>query len=413
MAPLTKKINLKLSRKQILYGIIALFVIILLVRIIALIINSGKQETRGPMQAPVAVKVDSVRYELIQQERQFTGSIHPLYRYIVSPKVSGRIIQVHKRIGDWVNRGDLIATLDDAEYQQAVMEADAALRIAKASLVEAKSQFELSRQELERAKQLQEKGIASPSELDAATTTFEAQNSRLELAYAQVEQREASLKSAQIRLGYTQLSATEPGFIGERFVDEGGLIAVNSSVVSVVGIKKVIVRTTVIERDYGLLRIGQQGKIEVDAYPGKSFTGTVTRIAPMLQEASRVAQMEVEVNNDSLLLKPGMFTRVTIVLEKKSSAQVVPLSALIGHNGANGVYMVNYQDKTARFVAVETGISTEDKVEIVSPELNGLVVTLGQHLLEDGGSVILTGMEDNRPNQPADQKPSKQGGAKP
>lgn len=388
-----------MNKKRIFYVLATLFIIFLLWRIVVLVINSNKDNTKGPMQAPVPVKTDSVRYEAIQQERQFTGSIHPLYRYVVSPKVSGRIIQINKRIGDWVNRGDLIARIDDAEYQQAVLEADAALRIAKASLVEAKSQFELARQELERAKQLQEKGIASPSELDAATTTFEAQNSRLELAHAQVEQREASLKSAQIRLSYTELNATEPGFVGERFVDEGGLIAANSPIVSVVGIQKVIVRTTVIERDYGLLRVGQQAIVEVDAYPGKRFPGIVSRIAPMLQETSRVAQMEIEVNNDSLLLKPGMFTRVTIVLEKKTTAQTVPNAAVITRNGVQGVYMIHNQEKIARFVAAEIGITAENKIEIISPTLEGLVVTLGQHLLQDSSAVILTGLDDNRTGQ--------------
>ncbi len=388
-----------MNKKRIFYVLATLFIIFLLWRIVVLVINSNKDNTKGPMQAPVPVKTDSVRYEAIQQERQFTGSIHPLYRYVVSPKVSGRIIQINKRIGDWVNRGDLIARIDDAEYQQAVLEADAALRIAKASLVEAKSQFELARQELERAKQLQEKGIASPSELDAATTTFEAQNSRLELAHAQVEQREASLKSAQIRLSYTELNATEPGFVGERFVDEGGLIAANSPIVSVVGIQKVIVRTTVIERDYGLLRVGQQAIVEVDAYPGKRFPGIVSRIAPMLQETSRVAQMEIEVNNDSLLLKPGMFTRVTIVLEKKTTAQTVPNAAVITRNGVQGVYMIHNQKKIARFVAAEIGITAENKIEIISPTLEGLVVTLGQHLLQDSSAVILTGLDDNRTGQ--------------
>ncbi|MBN2410054.1 efflux RND transporter periplasmic adaptor subunit [candidate division KSB1 bacterium] len=381
-------------KKKIIYGIIIVFVSFLGWRIISLVTASLKQKVIRVDRQPVAVGVDSVRFEHIQQIRQFIGSIHPYYRYVVSPKVSGRIIRIQKRIGDRVNRGEIIAQIDDAEYEQAVIEAEANLRIAQASLLEATSQFELSRQELERVKSLQAKGIASPSELDAATTNFEAQQSRLALARAQVEQREASLKSAKIRLSYTILTAAEPGFIGERFVDEGGLIAANSPVVSVVGFEKVIVKTTVIERDYGLLSVGQEAEVDVDAYPDKSFPGVVTRIAPVLQEASRVAQMEVEVNNDSLILKPGMFTRVTVILQDKPSAQTVPAEAVITHGGVHGVFMVNSQDKTARFVPVETGIISTEKTEILSPRLEGLVIVLGQHLLEDGSPVIVTGSEE-------------------
>ena len=102
-----------------------------------------------------------------------------------------------------MQRGEVIARIDDAEYQQAVLEAEANLKIAEAALAETQSQLELATQELERAQSLQEKGITSPAELDAALTNYDAQQSRLKLAQAQVEQREASLKSAKIRFFIT------------------------------------------------------------------------------------------------------------------------------------------------------------------------------------------------------------------
>ncbi len=372
-------------KKMTLYALLVVFIVFLSWRIISLF--TGEKGEEREAKPPVAVQVDSVYYTGIKQTRQFTGSIHPLYRYMVSPKVSGRILRIHKRIGDWVDRDEIIARLDDAEYEQAVIEAEANLRIAKASLLEAKSQYELARQELDRVKSLQQKGIASPSELDATTSTFEAQSSRLELANAQVEQREASLKSAQIRLSYTILKATEPGYIGERFVDEGGLIATNSPIVSVIGYEKVIVQTTVVERDYALMKEGQEAQVEVDAYPGRYFPGVVTRIAPMLQETSRVAQLEVEVDNDSLILKPGMFTHVRVVLAEKANVCTVPRDAVVNHNGETGVYLVDVEASKAKFVPVVTGISQTDIIEIVDPPLQGLVVVLGQHLLEDGSPV--------------------------
>jgi len=312
-----------------------------------------------------------------------------MYQYVVAPKVTGRIIQIRKRIGDWVERGEVIVRIDDAEYQQAVLEAEANLRIAQASLKETQSQLALAKQEMDRAKSLQEKGIASPSELDAALTNYDAQQSRLKLAQAQVEQREASLKSAKIRLSYTVLTATEPGFIGERFVDEGSLLSPNAPVATVIGIDSVIIQTTVIERDYGRIRIGQPALTGVDAFPSKRFAGHVARIAPMLQEASRVARMEIEVQNDSLLLKPGMFTRVHVILNEKDSAQVVPREAVVSRGGENGIFVVDSAGAAVRYHPVQIGIVAEDKMEILSPELGSIVVTLGQHLLEDGSPIIL------------------------
>ncbi len=391
-----------MKKKQILIILGAIFLVVLLWRIILLVTKDAGGESNRLARPPVAVEVDSVRYGSIQETETFTGTVTPIYQYILAPKVAGRVVQIKKRIGDWVRKGEVVARIDDSEYQQAVREAEANLRIAQASLREATSQFALAKQDLERVQSLQEKGIASPAELDAAQTNFTAQQSRLELANAQVEQREAALKSANIRLSYTALVTTEPGFIGERYVDEGSLLAPNAPVVSIIGIDTVIVQTTVIERIYGRIKIGQTAEVQVDAYPTKRFAGKVARIAPMLQEASRVAKMEVEVTNDSLLLKPGMFTKLSVVLAQKDSAQVVPSRAVVSRAGESGVFVIADSAAVANYIPVRIGIVTSEKTEIISPEIKGLVVTLGQHLLEDGSPVILP-----RPYQRASEPKNK------
>ncbi len=363
--------------------------LLLLYRIAVLVFSSAKETAPRGGQMAIAVEIDSIRYEPIQEIRRFSGSVHPIYQYIVAPKVSGRLLRINKRIGDWVRSGEMIALIDDAEYQQAVREAEANLRIAESSLLEARSQFSLATQEQERATQLQQKGIASSAELDAANTNFIAQQSRLELAQAQVEQRQAALKSAQIRLSYTTLTVDQPGFIGERYVDEGALLSPNAPVVSVVGIDRVIVRTTIIEKDYGRIVTGQTASVQVDAYASEAFPGLVARIAPVLDEASRVAKMEVEVDNSSRILKPGMFAKVSVVLSHTDDAQIVPSKAIIGKNGTSHLYLVDMEKRAAREVPVTVGIVNGEKTEIVAPRLDGYVVTLGQHLLQDGTPVIL------------------------
>ncbi len=381
-------------KKNLIRIIAIIFILFLGWRIIILVTKSG-EKSRKPGRPSVAVLVDSVKYGPIQEINMFTGTVYPLYQYIVAPKVSGRIINIKKRIGDWVRRGEIITRIDDAEYQQAVLEAEANLKIARAALSEAVSQFELSGQEFKRVQSLNEKGIASPSELDAATSNYSAQESRLTLARAQVEQREASLKSAKIRLAYTVLAATEPGFIGERFVDEGNLLAPNSPIVSVIGIDTVIIKTTIIERVYGRIRTGQMAEVEVDAFPTKRFYGKVSQIAPMLQQASRMANIEVKVANDSLFLKPGMFARLRVILEDKKLAQLIPAEALVSRGGENGIFVVESEKKIVRYIPVSPGIITKEKVEILSPKIEGMVVTLGQHLLEDGSPVIFSNTSKN------------------
>ncbi len=388
-------------KKNIIILILVIFLIFLGWRIISLFTKSKQAWGPGMGQGQTfAVEVSDVNIKQIKEVREFTGTVYPIYQYVISPKVSGRVIEIRKRIGDWVNKGEIIARLDDAEYQQSVLEAQANLRISRASLAESESQFELARQELERVRSLQEKGISSSSELDTSSTSYDAQKSRLELARAQVQQREAALKSAEIRMDYTVLYATEPGFIGERYVDEGSLLSPNSPLASLVGIDRIIVQATIIEKDYGRIRIGQSAEIAVDAFPETTFTGTVARIAPVLEEASRVAKMEVEVENKDHLLKPGMFAIVRVVLQERESAQVIPIEAMIKSNGTDGIFVVEKDAASgmdiARFYPVKTGISTEMEIEIISPEIKGPIVILGQHLLHDGVNVTLTGKTDDQ-----------------
>lgn len=388
-------------KKWALIAIGGVFAVFLVVRIAGLLRGDAGREWQGG-RPPVAVEVDSVRYGPIREIRRFTGTVYPENRYIIAPKVAGRLLQLRKRIGDPVARGELIALIDDAEYLQAVREAEASLRIADASLDEARGQADLARQARERIEPLMAKDLVTAQEYDAAITGYESARSRLALARAQVEQRQAALASARIRLGYTRLAASRAGLVGERFVDEGALLAPNSPVVLVVGIDSVIVRTTVTERDYGYIEPGQQVDVLVDAFPGRRFHGLVARVAPIMQEASRMAEMEVEVDNAAHMLKPGMFARVEVMTASRDSAQIVPGRAVVAREGRPAVFVVPHGAAAVRLVPVTTGIEAAQETEIVQPRLEGLVVTLGQHLLDDGSPVLLPAAPQGAPAATSD-----------
>lgn len=370
------------------------FIIIVAILTVILYIYISKTGQSGANlqrnnQSSVAVEVDSVRYGSIIQMRSLTGTVIPQSRYVISPKVAGRLMEIRKRIGDVVAAGEVVARLDNDEYFQAVKEAEANLNVAKANLLEAESALEMAQQELNREKSLQEKGIASFSELDAAQTQFNAREAGLKLAQAQMISRQSSLDLARIRLDYTNLKASSTGFIGERFVDEGALLSANSPVLSVVTFDKVFIRTSIVERDYSLIKIGMLADIEVDAFPDQHFSGVVARIAPVIEQKSRNAELEIEVPNDSLLLKPGMFARINLILQQKGNAQLISSQALIQKDGKSGVFVVDSDESIARYNRVTIGILNSGNTEIIDPQLSGLVITLGQHLLKDGSSVIL------------------------
>lgn len=352
-----------------------------------------KRESRN---IPVAVEVVLVKKASIREVGSFTGSLHPLSEFILAPKIAGRLEKILVNIGDTVKGGQLVAVLDDDEYRQQVLQAKAELEVAKANLQERKSTIENAKREYERTVALRRKKIASESQLDAAESEFKTQQAKLKVATAQISQKEAALKMANIRLSYAQIKVTEKNntgcrVVGERFVDEGAMLAPNTPIVSVLDIEKLIAAIHVIERDYPKIQPGLEAVISTDAFPGRTFAGKVIRIAPILKETSREARVEIEIPNAQKLLKPGMFVRVQIQFNEHKNATVVPVAAFVKRNGTQGVFLADLKEQKARFVPVTIGIVSDAQAEVLNAPVTGSVVTLGHHLLEDGSSIVLPG----------------------
>lgn len=358
---------------------------------------------RDTPKAAVAVEVAPVERADIRDRRHYSGTLYAAAQFEVAPRVAGQLESLLVDIGDRVEKGQLIARLDNDEYQQQVQEAQSAVAVAEATLAEARSSLDARHKELERTRQLREQKIASEAELDSVQAEAIAQRARVSLAEAQVSQAEAALRAAQVRLSYTTINANwengdQQRVVGERFVDEGTTVSANTPIVSVLDISKLVGAIYVTERDYPQLSVGQPVTVIAEAYPDRRFDGMVKRIAPLFREASRQARVEVTIPNPELLLKPGMFISAGVELENKSGATVVPYDALVKRNDEQGVFLIDRDNNQARFVAVETGISEDERVEIVEPALSGEVAVLGQHLLEDGGAIVIS--DENKGTTP-------------
>jgi RND family efflux transporter MFP subunit len=354
--------------------------------------------------APVAVETAPVTTGPITEEGIFTGTLMPESQYTVAPKVAGKLEKILVNIGDRVTRNQLIALQDDAEYLQQVGQAKAELDVAVANVEENRSALNLAKREFERARALREKKIVSESELDAAEAQFKAALAKQKVAEAQVAQKEAALKAAEVRMGYTRILAVWDGgpdtrVVGERFVDGGTMLAANAPIATILQIDPLTAVIHVIEKDYPSIRTGQSAVLQTDAYPGKTFPGAITRIAPLLKESARQARVEITVPNREEFLKPGMFVRVRIEFSRKESATLVPANALIRRNGSQGIFLADRETGKARFVPVTVGITSGETAEILDPAVSGLVVTVGQHLLEDGASILLPGGSGQPPRQ--------------
>jgi RND family efflux transporter MFP subunit len=349
----------------------------------------------GPGATAVAVEIAPVTRGSLRDVATHTGTLTAKTRVVVAPKIAARLNRLLVDIGDPVRSGQLLALLEDEEYRQQVIQAEADLKVAAATLKEAESALRIAERNLERARTLHQTGIQSDAQLDQVSSEYQAQLAKFNVAEAQLSNREAALANARVRLSYTRISTGwDKGgplrYVGERFADEGSLLSVNTPILSIVELQPITAVINVTDREYFRLRTGQTATISSTAFAGKSFKGKVVRLAPLLQETSRQARVEIEVDNSAMLLKPGMFVNVTIEFSQRSGVTIVPFNALAKRSEQQGIFLVDVEKKYARFQPVEIGITEKGQVEIIEPAgLSGFVVVLGHYLLETEGPVIL------------------------
>ncbi|MCB1865764.1 MAG: efflux RND transporter periplasmic adaptor subunit [Chromatiales bacterium] len=363
---------------------------------------------KGADKKPVPVETAAIEHGPIEDVRSFTGTLGASAEFDVAPKVGGRVRQLNVDLADPVERGQVVAWLDDAEFVQAVAVARADLEVARASHAEAESLVAIAKRELERIDQLRTRGVSSESQRDTANADYLAKQAQVSVTRARIASAEAQLEAARIRLGYTKVAADwrEDGgrrFVAERVVDEGDTVAANAPLLRIVALDPVEAVFYVTERDYTLLRVGQTAALSTDAHPGGTFAGVITRIAPVFREASRQARVELRVDNPELKLKPGMFIRAAVVLATVEDAVIVPEAALVKRDDQHGVFVLTPDGASVVWRPVRVGIQSGLRVQVHGEGLDGRVVVLGQQLLKDG-SAVRTG--DGK--SPADDKPRKE-----
>ncbi|MFI4882287.1 MAG: efflux RND transporter periplasmic adaptor subunit, partial [Phycisphaerales bacterium JB064] len=283
---------------------------------------------RGGAQA-AAVEVAAVEVGRLEGRRAYSATLDARALVTIAPKVAGTITSLPVDLGDIVEKGQVLARLDGDEFAQAAAQAEAELEVVRAQQAEAQSAAEIAARELDRTVNLHNRGIASDAQLDQARAAELTARSAVAVVQAQLSRARAALQAAQIRLGYATIRADWEGgndtrVIARRWAEEGDTVGANTPILSVVELDPITAVFYATQRDYGRLKIGQAVGVMADAFPGESWTGEISRIAPVFDEASRQARVEVRVPNAELRLKPGMFVRAEVVLEVAEGATIVP-----------------------------------------------------------------------------------------
>ncbi len=347
---------------------------------------------RGGRGGAVAMTVDTAlatRHE-IAAYITVVGNLVGESTVDVVPRLAGRLETVNVKMGDRVTRGQVVAKMDDRDVREQLAQAAANLEVNKATVRTRESDLKSADLTLQRQRTMFGAGLTSKQNLDDADARYNSALAQLDVATAQAAQTQARIEELKVTLGNTNILSPVDGFVGRRNLDAGAFAGTNSPVLSVVALSTVRLVASVIEKDFRRIQPGLEASVEVDAFPGETFTGTVSRVSPVFDAATRTASMEIEIPNPGNRLKPGMYARVSLTTEREPNAITVPSNSLVDVGGQRGVFVVD--GPVARFRPVRTGLQDGDRVQILDGVGEGQrVVTTGAMAVKDGDRVQLAG----------------------
>jgi RND family efflux transporter MFP subunit len=306
----------------------------------------------------------------------------------VVTRVAGRIDSVSVKLGDRVTRGQQIVKIEDRELREQIRQQEAALEVNKSTVIARQNDLKVQENVFERAKRLGDAGITPKQQVEDAELRYNSAQSQVDVAKSQQLATQARLDELKITLGNTTVLSPLDGFVSRRNLDPGGFAGANTPIMTIVDISTVRLVANLVEKGFNKITAGVSAVVEVDAFPGEQFRGQVSRVAPVFDQATRTAAMEIEVPNPGFRLKPGSYARVKLTVERRADALTVPRNAVVDTEGKRGVFLIDAL--IARFREVQTGLSDGERVEITGGLNEGdRVITVGALALRDGDRIAL------------------------
>jgi RND family efflux transporter MFP subunit len=413
----------------------------------------GKSDAQAPQPQraadafkPIPITIARAEARDVQRSVETVGSLLPWQELVVKTEQPGTIARLFADLGDVVAPGKVLADYDAREFQLAVAQSEADLLAARQSLSRAqagvrageaalrraedslaaleaevarvRAQVEWARSELSRNRELFRRDLIAARDVDNARTQHEvaaaqlavAENARsqhpdqvriaraqleaeraaLRVAEAEVARREASLGIARKRLADTTIRAPMPGAIARRHVNAGEYVKENTPVFTLVALDPLKYTGTVPERFAPDLALGQRLELTVEAYPGQTFAGQVTRLAPAVEVQTRSLALEGRVPNRDGRLRPGFFARGTVLTRRDPGVAFVPAEAVVYFVGISKVFVVG--NGTVQERRVRAGARQGSAVEILEGVKPGETVAVSNLTqLFDGAPVSVPG----------------------
>ncbi len=396
----------KSKKKIIVFSIIGVIVIAL---ILLAFLGGNKEEI-------ISVQTEKVEKRNITQTVTATGKINPEFKVAITPEVTGEIVMLPVKEGDFVKKGTLLLRIKSDAYAAQREKAEAMLQSSKATLSQREAELVKVESDYNRVKELHQKGLSSDSELETSKSNFISTRAMFQSAEANVLQSEANLRESNEQLNKTAIFSPMEGTItqlnvelGERVLGSGFSQGTNIMTVSDLGNMEATV--DVDENDVVLVSIGDTAKIKVDAFSDRVFRGTVTQIGNSAQSSGlgtqeqvvnfgvRIKLIDIDPN-----LRPGMSCTSDIETETKSMVLSVPIQSVTARDeemmkpeegsGDNEeaapvkkdsekkeiqeiVFLV--EKGKAKSVKVKTGISNDNYIEVKTGLSGGEEVISGSY----------------------------------
>ena len=317
---------------------------------------------------PLPVKAAPATHATLNVEVTAVGTLRADETVMVRPEIAGRVATIHFREGQKVRQGETLVTLDQEEYQ--------------AQLASSAAQLALEQSSYRRLQDMDRQQLASQQNLDEA-------KAKLDTARAQQELN-------RVRLSKTVIRAPFDGMIGLRKISPGAYVKPGDDIVALESLGAMKLDFRVPETYLARLAVDQRLAARVDAYPEQSFEGTIYAIEPALDEETRTVLLRARLPNPDNKLRPGLFARVSLILERRENTLVVPEQAIVPVGQTTFVYRV--ADGKAVMTPVKLGLRRPGLVEILEGLSAGdQVVTDGQLKIRDGAAVQVLPPTETQP----------------
>lgn len=334
------------------------------------------------------------------------GEVTPEHKATMRAEVGGRVLAVLYKSGARVRQGEVIVRLDEADLRARLFQAQASVTAAAGQLAQAEARIATLTRQAERARTLLQRGAGTAQLSEDADAALREAQKALQAARGQVAQAQGAAQVARVARERAEIKAPFAGLLTEVLPGIGDTLAMGAPVLEIMDDSRLHVDATIDEADAARVRIDQQAELRLDALPGETVRGRVSKVDPAVKrdlKGARTLGVEVEVLDVGRArergLKPGMSANVDIVVARKDKVLSVPTSVIIGRGVSRSVYLLVPEGRYHRVkkTEVQVGISNWERTELLSGvgEADVVAATLNQKGLEDGALVQLQRGKDD------------------